>query len=573
MTLTRRLLLSYIAVIATTAAVLTVAAERDLRSRLEAELTTEFEREARYLARAVRTLDPPALDSLVHELGAITGRRLTIIARDGRVIADSDFPRERLAALENHATRPEVAAALAGRTGVDSRRSASTGEHELKVAVPGGPTAAVVRVSARLDQVDGVVRNAQKAVLGGAFVAVLVAIVLALGFSRNVARPLRRLSDAAQAIARGEHPALDTRGRSEVGQLARALRKLDEDLATRLGELKREQSETEALIASMVEGVIACDEKGRVTMMNPAARTLLDLGTASAVPPVQELFRQRHALEGMQDLLRGTTVAGLEVETGQRVLLLSGRPLPRGGAVLVAHDVTELKRFESMRRDFVANVSHELKTPLTVLRGYTETLLADDPGPDVRARFLKAILDHAQRMQRLVDDLLDLSRIEAGAWQPQPARVALAALAREVWESLSGATDAGSLDFHLEIAPDAETIVADPDMLREALANLLENAIRHTPAGGRISVQSARAANEMVVTVSDTGEGIPSEHLPRIFERFYRADAGRDRALGGTGLGLAIVKHITEKHGGRVAAQSTVGQGTAVSMVFPATTA
>ncbi len=573
MTLTRRLLLSYLAIVAVTAVVLTVAADRGLRSRLEAHLSQQFEREARYLAFAARGRDEPALDSLVHTLGSQTSRRLTLIAADGRVIADSDFPRDQLHTLENHATRPEVAEALASRVGVNRRRSASTGEDELKVAIPGSGIAAVVRVSARVDHVDRVVRNAQGAVLAGAVVALGVALVLSLGFSLSVARPLQRLSDAAQAIAKGEHPALDTRGRHEVGQLARALRKLDEDLSTRLSELERERGETEALISSMVEGVIACDDRGRVTTMNPAARALFGLEPGAEVPPVLELFRQRAALDALHGVLKGETVAGLEVDLGNRVVLLSGRGLQKGGAILVVHDVTALRRFESVRRDFVANVSHELKTPLTVLRGYAETLLGDEPPPEVRSRFLAAILDHARRMQRLIDDLLDLSRIEAGAWRPQPAPVPIEPLARDLWSGLAAAGNAVALQFDAEIAPDAATVTADPEMMRAVLSNLLDNAARHTPPGGRVTLRAARSVAGTVLSVADTGEGIPADHLPRIFERFYRVDEGRDRSQGGTGLGLAIVKHIVEKHGGRVEAHSVVGGGTTITLTFPAVTA
>lgn len=570
MSLTRRLLVSYIAIVVATAAVLTVAADRGLRSRLEARLTQEFEREARYLAFAARGLGEAGLDSLVHSLGIQTGRRLTIIGRDGRVLADTDFPRDQLGTLENHATRPEVAEALAGRVGINRRRSTSTGEDELKVALPGPGAAAVVRVSARVDHVNEVVRNAQGAVLGGASIALAIAAVLSLGFSARVARPLRRLSDAAQAIAAGGHPTLDVRGRDEVGQLARALRNLDESLGSRLRMLELGRAETTAVITSMVEGVIACDAKGRITLMNPAARALLDLDPDSQPPPIHELFRHHHAADAVATALSGQTVSGVETEVNGRQVLVSGHSLPNGGAVLVTHDVTWLRRVEAVRRDFVANVSHEMRTPLTVMRGYAETLLSDDPPPDLRARFLRSILEHARRLQRLVDDLLDLSRIEAGAWQPDLTSVSVEQVAREAWQDVTAALDGKTLELRTEIAPDAGTIRADREMLRVAIANLFENAVRHTPADGRVALRSARTPAGVLVSVADTGEGIPSEYLQRIFERFFRVDLGRERSRGGTGLGLAIVKHIVEAHGGRVEATSTLGQGTTITMRFPA---
>jgi two-component system phosphate regulon sensor histidine kinase PhoR len=566
--LTRRLLLSYLAIVTVTGIVLTVAADRALRSRLEEETERVLEREARYFASAASRLTETELDSLVHVLGAATGRRLTIIARDGRVIADSDFPRDQLSSLENHATRPEFAEALRGRVGVDSRLSTSTGRRELKVAV-GWPDGAV-RVSATLTSVDAVVDRAQGAVLLGAIVAVIGAGFLAWGFAHNVARPLVRLRDAAQAITRGERPRLDVRGRHEVGELARALQTMDEALSGRLADLERERSETAALIGSMVEGVVACDARGGITTMNPAARDLLGLTPGEAPPPAGELFLPRVARDVVEDALAGRMTAGAEVEIGARTVLLTGHPLAQGGAVVVLHDVTDLKRLETVRRDFVANVSHELKTPLTVVRGYAETLRKDDPPPEIRGQFLETILHNARRMQQLVDDLLDLSRIESGVWRPEPGDVAVEPIVRDVWAQVATGARGEGRAFALELAQGADRLRADPEALRQVLTNILDNAVRHTPAGGRVVVRTHHEATGTRLDVTDTGPGIPSEHLPRIFERFYRVDPARSRELGGTGLGLSIVKHLVEAHGGHVEARSALGAGTTITAFFPA---
>jgi two-component system phosphate regulon sensor histidine kinase PhoR len=565
MSLSRRLLLSYLALLAVTASVLVVAADTLLRRRLTDEATVELQREARYLAAAAARTDGTALDSLVHRLGGATGRRLTLIAPDGRVIADTDFPRDQLATLENHAGRPEVRAALAGRTGVDLRTSTSTGRPELKVAVryAGG----VARVSSPLTQVDAVVHRAQGAVLLAAIAAALVAVLLAFGFAVNVARPLVRLRDAALAITRGEHPHLDARGRHEVGELARAIRTMDETLGARLAALERERSEVAALIGSMVEGVVACDAHGTVATLRAAARALLGLAPGDTPPPAGELFLSRPARETVDAALAGRIVAAVEAQVGQRFVLLSGHPLAQGGAVFVIHDVTDLKRLEAVRRDFVANVSHELKTPLTVIRGYAETLLKDDLPGAPREQFLRTMLENARRMQRLVDDLLDLSRIESGAWRPAPADAALEPVAREVWASLTaGGRGAGRA---LVVEAGVPTIRVDPEALRHVLANVLDNALNYTPEGGRITVRTAAEPGAVRLEVSDTGTGIGSEHLSRVFERFYRADPARSREAGGTGLGLAIAKHLVEAHGGRVEALSTVGRGTTIFIVLP----
>jgi two-component system, OmpR family, phosphate regulon sensor histidine kinase PhoR len=217
----------------------------------------------------------------------------------------------------------------------------------------------------------------------------------------------------------------------------------------------------------------------------------------------------------------------------------------------------------------VANVSHELKTPLTSISGYAETLLSDAPDPEITRRFLATIVANTERMQRLVDNLLDLARLEAGHWQPEPEPLDVAELARDTWDSLTQRSQASEVDFAVEIGPRAETVVADPDALRQILTNLLENALRYTPAGGRISCRSTIDGTGIAISVTDTGSGIAPEHLPRIFERFYRSDASRSREEGGTGLGLAIVKHLVEAHGGRVSAESRRGRGTTITCWFP----
>jgi len=566
MRLPRKLFATYVVLVAASTTTLILASDHALRPRLMRQATAEVTRETAYLARAVGALRGPPLDSLVHQLGRATGHRLTVIDRSGNVIADSDFPHGELGTLENHASRPEFRAALAGSTGTDTRHSVSTGRWELKVAMPIADGA--VRVSTPLPEVDAVVRDAQNAVLLGGLLALAVGALLALGFARAVAHPLLDLRTAAQAIARGERPVIDVRGRDEVADLARALRALGEDLSGHLNNLERERSEMTALVASMVEGVIALDATGAVTSLNPASRRLLRLAPDASPPPAQELFRQRAPRDAVDRVLHGGEVAALEVALDDRTTLLSGHPLPGGGAVLVLHDITGLKHLETVRRDFVANVSHELKTPLTVIRGYAETLAGDDVPADVRRDFLAKVLANARRMQQLVDDLLDLSRIESGSWAPHPERMPLASLIDDVWSALAPRAAEGSLRLVTRLDPE-ETVAADPQAARQILGNVLDNAVRYTPAGGTVTVTAGRGAGGVWVEIADTGVGIPGEHLPRIFERFYRVDPARSRELGGTGLGLAIVKHLVEAHGGRVEARSALGAGTTIRIVLP----
>jgi signal transduction histidine kinase len=296
---------------------------------------------------------------------------------------------------------------------------------------------------------------------------------------------------------------------------------------------------------------------------------MLGYGPADALPDLPELFRVKAAREVVHAVMRGTTIRDRELEIDERIVLVNARPLPSGGAVIVIHDLTDVRRLEAMRRDFVANVSHELKTPLTSISGYAETLLADVPDEETTRRFLTTIVTNARRMQRLVDNLLDLARLEAGHWQPMQEPVDLAETAEDAWESLREGTRAQTIQFVLDVPASAATVFADADAIRQVLTNLLDNSIRYTPAGGRILCRSRVEGDGVAISVADNGSGIVREHLPRVFERFYRADPSRSREEGGTGLGLAIVKHLVEAHGGRVSAESERGIGTTITCWFP----
>jgi PAS domain S-box-containing protein len=460
---------------------------------------------------------------------------------------------------------------MAGRSASSTRHSETVGRRLLYVAVPGGP--GVVRVAAGLDQVDAVVRRAQRAVAGAALLSLLVGSLLALVAGRSIAQPLVMIGGAARAIAAGAPPRFPRSGIPDIDRLVQALRQMHQQLGDRFDELRREQTESAALVESMVEGVIAADERGHIVTANPAARRLLGYDRTEPLPDLPELFRVKAAREVVEAVLQGEPVRDRELEMDQSAFLMNARPLPSGGAVLVIHDLTEMRQLEKVRQDFVANVSHELKTPLTSISGYAETLLTDTPDPDTTRRFLRTILDNAQRMQRLVDDLLDLARIEAGRWQPEPEPVDVADTARDAWTTISERAVQPALAFEIEIEADATTVCADHDALRQVLTNLFDNSVRHTLRGGKVICRSRAEGEGIAISVRDNGSGIAREHLPRVFERFYRADPSRSRELGGTGLGLAIVKHLVEAHGGWVEAESEHGSGTTVTCWFPNGTA
>ncbi len=566
MTFATRLVAGTFLVLVLTVAVLLWNAERSLRGDLVNDVAQTLESEARLIREALPP-DSAEWGGTVRRLARENGRRITLVDSSGRVRADSEFPSGPLPAIESHADRPEIRTALAGRVGRANRRSETVGTVLLYVAVPGGP--GVVRVATSLNQVDEIVGRAQRAVAGAALLALAIGTLFAVIAGRSIAGPLTAITAAARAIAAGSPPRFPRSGVPDIDALVQALRQMHRQLADRFDELRREQAETAALVESMIEGVIAADGRGRIVTANPAARRLLGYAPAEQLPDLAELFRVKAAREVVDAVLAGESVEDRQLEMDGRAFLVNARPLPAGGAVLVIHDLTELRRLEAVRRDFVANVSHELKTPLTSISGYAETLLGDRPDPETTHRFLVTILNNSRRMQRLVDDLLDLSRIESGRWQPNRVPVDVAAVARESWMALAGRPDAQAVEFEVETGDGAGVVCADLDALRQVLTNLLDNSIRHTPAGGRIKCRSRREGEGTAVSIADNGAGITRDHLPRIFERFYRADSSRSREEGGTGLGLAIVKHLVEAHGGRVYAESERGRGTTVTSWFP----
>jgi signal transduction histidine kinase len=344
---------------------------------------------------------------------------------------------------------------------------------------------------------------------------------------------------------------------------------MHEELAVRFAQLQRERQETRAVLEAMSDGVIVADRRGDVTACNGAGRRLLAFREGAPLPPVGELFHEKRARDLLRRLVAGAVLEQEEVQVEGRTLLATGRTLPDGGTLLVLRDVTALRRLEQVRRDFVANVSHELKTPLTSIAGWAETIAAERATGDDTRRFAETILANARRMQRLVDDLLDLSRIESGGWQPAIDIVELDVAVRDAWAPFAEQARATGVTFETAVAPEAHAVPADPGALRQILINLFANALRHTPAGGRIRAGAELVQDCVSLFVTDTGSGIPAAHLPRIFERFYRVDPGRSREQGGTGLGLAIVKHLVEAHGGRVEAESALGRGTTIRLTFP----
>lgn len=565
MTLSQRLLAGLLAVVGALVAAVVILAGTRLNDRLSRDAADELEREARLVGVmwSSRSLKP---DSLADAAGAALQRRVTLIDSAGVVVGDSEFEATTLSRLENHAARPEIAAARDSGVGRAIRTSTSAGDEEMYVGLrhPFG----FVRVAIGTSRVRQIVSGAWRDVFIASLIALIGAAGLATLFSRRVSRPIVELRDVTRAIAAGDltrRPSLTADG--EVGDLAASVGRMTDELRRRLQDMADEDGRLVAIIESLDEAIVAVDARSDVVRMNEAARRLF--ATQRPLPfPVSELALAPALREALTTAMRGAVSEDIETGVRDRIVALTSRPLPAGGAVLAALDLTERRRLETVRRDFVANVSHELKTPLTVIGGFAETLRDPHLGETDRQRFIDLLVANTSRMQRIVDDLLDLSRYESNAWSPKPVEVDLESVTGELFTLSGPAAAAKNLSLRSDFAPDARVIRFDPTALRQILANLIENAVRYT-ASGQVVVSSQRTPDGgIVLAVKDTGVGIGPEHLSRIFERFYRADPSRSRSDGGTGLGLAIVRHLVEAHGGRVRAESAPGGGTTIYVRF-----
>ncbi|MDD5676447.1 MAG: ATP-binding protein [Kiritimatiellae bacterium] len=552
------------------------------QEQVAAELMVHAQIVAREAAAILPEQASGAADRLCKELGRLMTTRITLILPDGRVIGDAE---DNPAGMDNHRNRPEIAAALKGAIGQAVRFSDTRRQSLMYLAIPvrqGNTLLAVVRVSLPLTAIDwslhAVVRNI---VLGWLIVALLFAVVTWL-LSRRISRPLEDMRRVAERIARGDLEARVARPDSEeLGDLARTLNQMAEQLSERLSTITRQRNEQEAVLTSMMEGVLAVDRDECILHLNHAAARLLDLAPEQARGrSIQEAVRNRDLQAFIGATLAGTGSAEGEIViygNEERCLQLHGTALKDNadhniGALIVLSDITRLKRLETVRRDFVANVSHELKTPITALKGCVETLSDTRPmDPAEDARFMAMMTRQVERMEALVEDLLNLSRIEFDA---EHKRIALdpgavGAVLQRAAQSFITAAAAKSISLVVECPADV-TAPINAALLEQAMGNLIDNAIKFSANGARVLVSGRLAGNVVEIQVADQGPGIEKKHLPRIFERFYRVDQARSRTLGGTGLGLAIVKHIVLAHRGTVTVASEPGQGSAFTIRIPA---
>jgi two-component system phosphate regulon sensor histidine kinase PhoR len=528
------------------------------------------------------------LQERIKTLGQKISTRITLIAADGKVLADSHEDPERMG---DHRSRAEVESALAGEFGTAERISATLGVPmkymALRVDDKASPVA-FVRVAIRLDGVFGRLAWYRRVVWSTALLTAAAALALDFWFALRLSRRLGDLKDSAEQIAVGGYGhKVYAVGNDEIASLGSAFNSMSEHLAEQFTQLAEDRQQLRMILSGMVEGVVALDPEQRVLFANERAAQLLGfLGRSAVGRPIWEVARRTGLKEVVLQALEGPEPSRKELSWNgaatQRVTVHAARlegPPPRG-AVLVLHDTTELRRLERLRQDFVANVSHELKTPLSIIKACIETLL-DGAVEDSEHRgpFLQQIADQSDRLHALILDLLSLARIEAGTEIFEFEAVSLAPLVAacleryraraEAKRQLLETTPPPQLEKSAANGQYTEAAWADSEAVQEILDNLVDNALKYTPEGGKIGVGWFSDNGEMCLQVKDSGIGIPEQDLPRIFERFYRVDKARSREMGGTGLGLSIVKHLAQAMHGNVGVTSEVGKGTTFTVRLP----
>jgi two-component system phosphate regulon sensor histidine kinase PhoR len=514
------------------------------------------------------------LEALAKTLGEQTHTRFTLLMKSGFVIADSEEDPRR---MNNHADRPEIIDALKGQLGVATRFSHTLQQNMMYVALPVVEQEQIigcVRAALPIKTLALTLESALYPVINSGLAIALIAALISLWLSRRISRPLEEMKRGAERFARGELTGrLPGYKGEEMGGLAEAMNQMAAQLDDRIRTVVRQRNEQEAVLASMIEGVLAIDNQERILRINQSAANLLNINVADAIGRrIQEIIRkpdlQRFISQALHSQQRIEADITLAISGEELFLQGHGAPLRDAsgkdiGALVVLNDMTRLQKLENIRRDFVANVSHELKTPITAIKGSVETLMdgaVDDK--ENAERFLGIISRQSDRLNAIIEDLLALSRIEQGVEQEGIAlrRTLLREVFLDTLQACQVKAQTKQIKLEMECPDELEANINAP-LLEQALVNLIDNAIKYSAEKGRIRFTATGEPSSIMIQVQDWGSGIPQEHLPRLFERFYRVDKARSRKLGGTGLGLAIVKHIIQAHNGQISVSSAPGKG------------
>jgi len=519
------------------------------------------------------------ITSKTETLGKEINTRITIIDTKGKVLGDSE---KNPALMENHSDRPEIKEALQGKTGKSIRYSATLEIDMLYIAIPiitDNQNLGAVRLSLPLVEVNENITHLRKITFFAAIIGLLIASLVSLIMSLSITRPLREMTEISQRISKGDFSKkLKIRSQDEIGQLADSLNLMSEELENKIRIISEDKDKMRVILSSVIEGIVAIDKEGRIILFNHALRNMINHSSDRVLGKFHwEIIRNNQLNELLKETLQKGQTLTREIilfSPQEKIFHASANPLTEKnkvwGAVVVLNDITEIKKLEKMRSEFVANVSHELRTPLTSIRGFVETLKERAIADPKKARYFLTIIERqSNRLNNLIEDLLQLSKIESQEIAMNLQSIDLRDLIDKTISEFKGKINQKEQQIKINIPPQFPLLKVDPEQMELVLRNLLDNAIKYTPNRGEISISALEKAENIYIEVADNGTGISAEHLPRIFERFYRADKDRSRKLGGTGLGLAIVKHIVQAHKGTIGVESKLGKGSKFFFTLP----
>ncbi|MBZ4686427.1 MAG: two-component system, OmpR family, phosphate regulon sensor histidine kinase PhoR [Clostridia bacterium] len=540
-------------------------------SNLKDDMVNRSQLVSRLLEQEVINGNYSNVDKQAKLIGEKINTRITIILPDGKVIADSESnPQD----MDNHSNRPEIKKAFSGEVASRSRYSTTLDTEMMYVALPikkDGEIVAVTRLALPLTEIAKIFFRLRTILITGILIAAAIAIFLSIKLTRGLTEPIEAISDGTRKIAAGN---LETKVYSgtndEIGELGKYINIMTATLREKIDEISQQKSRLENILNTMVSGVIVLDYHGMVKIINPAAEEIFGIsGLISEGKHNLEVIRHYGLNEKIKQCLKEEKTIDYEFtifHPEEKILQCYLAPVYRdkeiAGATLVFHDITTLRRLEKMRADFVANASHELRTPLTAIKGYAETLL-DGALEDekISRKFVTIINKEADRLMKLVEELLTLSRVESNGSEINLESVDIRAVIKAVSEEMKQRFSDKNISLSLGLPEKLAAVKANSNRIKQVMVNLLDNALKYTPEGGSVTVRAYEEDEDVMISVKDTGIGIPPKDIPRLFERFYRVDKGRSRQLGGFGLGLSIVKHIVHSFGGEIGVESTVNEG------------
>lgn len=551
-------------------------------SNIEEKLITQSYLLSEMLVADTKAKNVQDIEKKIIEIGHELHARITVIDITGRVLGETNYDPS---TMENHLSRPEIQEALAGAVGRETRYSTTAATDYMYIAQPiysENGIIGVVRISNPLKEVQTIVRGFHKNVVFALIPGLILSLLLVYRISIGITRPIKEIKDAAVDITQGKlDRSIYIESTDEIGELAKAIDFMAASLKDKLISIKDKNTKMEAILSSVVNGIIAVDSNQNILFINPMAQRMLDIHESDMVGRhLLEIIRNSKIDNMIKNILEDATHEENEITINypeEKIFRLYSNAIkyPESesiiGIIIIIQDITEIRKLERMRSEFVANVSHELKTPLTSIKGFVETLKAGAiEDQETSIRFLNIIEDEADRLNRLITDILSLSELESRKTKTRIEFIHTTQKITEIMSMLQNQASKKDIKLTCDFGEQVGHLKGDPDQFKQMMINLIDNAIKYTPERGKVQVFAYNEESNVVIKIKDNGIGIPKEHIPRLFERFYRVDKARSRNVGGTGLGLAIVKHIAMQFGGKIDVKSTVGKGTEFIVTIPA---